>query len=126
MNTPQCLLSCGCWTTLRLDMAVLYAAHECPRHGAVSVVKVNAYEWRVRCPDCRYGRWCGQDQDGAKRRQRDHKRQHPLHMPSVAYDRITWDGGGSILRWDGKRPRRSPPPTVTRAVPRALDGPIPF
>lgn len=126
MNTPQCLLSCGCWLSLRLDYAVMYAAYECPRHGPVTIVKVNAYEWRVRCPDCRYGRWCGQDKADAERRRSAHKRQHPGHFVTVAYDRITWDGRGRILRWDGKRPRRTLPPSVTRVVPRAVDGPIPF
>lgn len=127
MNSPQCLLSCGCWESIRLDRAVVYAAHDCPRHGVVSIAKVNLYEWRVRCPDCRFGRWTGQDQDAAKHAQHRHKQAHQRHMPSVAYDRITWDGGGMVLRWDGRRPRRNPPPDVARPIPTApVDGPIPF
>jgi hypothetical protein len=126
MNTPQCLLACGCWTQVRVDLARLYRAVACPHgHGETSIMKVNTHEWRVRCPDCRYGRWCGQDKGDAMHRQSEHKRQHPLHFPSVAFDRVTFDGGGSILRWDGKRPRKGPA-TPAEPLPRAVDGPIPF
>lgn len=125
MNTPQCLLACGCWTQLPLNLAVVYSATDCPHHGITSVTRVNTHEWRVRCPDCRYGRWCGQDRDEALRRQQRHKQAHHTHYPSVAYDRITWDGQGTILRWDGKRPRRNPPPDRARAV-VSLDDAPPF
>lgn len=126
MNTPQCLLSCGCWVSLPLNYAVLYSANECSSHGTVSVMRVNLYEWRIRCRGCRYGRWCGQDQEGARHRAAMHRAAHPDHHVAVAYDRVTWDGKGTVLRFDGTRPRRNPPPDVGRPEPSTLDGVIPF
>src|SRR4030042_692363 len=104
MNTVHVLYYCGCWERHRVDLARNTA---CQRHG-IDAQKVNTHEWRVRCPDCRYGRWCGQDKGDALRRQRDHCARYPLHAPSVAYDRVTYDGSGSVLRWDGKRSRNGP------------------
>lgn len=126
MNTPQCLLSCGCWQQLPLNFAVEHAAIDCPRHGVVSVIRVNRYEWRVRCCDCRYGRWCGQDEDRARACATVHKRQKPQHNVAVAFDRITWDGKGTVLRMDGTRPRRNPPDTAPRPEMFPLDDVIPF
>lgn len=106
MNTPDCLLSCGCWKRLRLDLAVPGAIETCPRHSQspIYVVKVNAYEWHVRCQSehCRYGRWFGQSEGLARQANGRHATRSD-HLGGVAYDRITWDGKGSVYRDSGQR-----------------------
>ena len=98
--------------------------HECPAHAA-PVDTVNTHEWRVRCPQCPYGRWHGQDKDGATAAQTRHMRAWPTHLPSVAYDKVTDDGLGTVLRWDNARRKRG---TLRGYVqkPNGPDGPAPF
>lgn len=55
---------------------------------------------------CRYGRWCGQSRATARRLAKDHtnrlmSRDHPV---AVAYDTITRDGRGVILRSGSRLP----------------------
>lgn len=119
MNSVQVLYVCGCWQAVRVDLA---RGSTCQQHDAVPE-RINTHEWRVRCPRCRYGRWCGQDKERAVRLQSGHNRAYPTHNASVAYDRITYDGGGSILRWDGKRPRQHPlTDMLTASTPVRNDG----
>lgn len=110
---------CGCWQRVRIDLA---RGSVCETHSAAPE-KVNTHEWRVRCADCRYGRWCGQSEDEARRLERQHHERHPTHFPAVAYDRVTYDGGGTILRWDNAR-RRKPPESAK--IVNVSDGPAPY
>jgi hypothetical protein len=52
---------------------------DCPHCGfSVRVEAFECREWHVKCMDCRYGRWFGQDQDSAKRahKNNDHRVQY--------------------------------------------------
>lgn len=123
MNSVHVEYACGEWFRVRVDLA---QQSTCPRCGD-PVKKVNTHEWRVRCPNCRYGRWCGQSQDEAERNGTNHRKQHPNHWPSVAYDRVTWDGKGTVLRWDdGSVKRRPPSGTLTEPAPGQPEGIPPF
>lgn len=109
MNTPDCLLLCGCYARVPWRRAATGNGVRCVHHGQTQIVKVNTHEWRVRCLDCRYGRWCGQDEKAARAKQRTHKQAYQYHAVSVAYDRVTEDGGGTLLRYREGRVKRTPP-----------------
>jgi len=55
-----------------------------------------------------------------------HCQQHPTHAPSVAYDRVTWDGKGTVLRWDEGRSRPAPEFGTLRLPQSGEDEPPPF
>ena len=126
MNEAQVLYMCGCWHSVPIERA---RSSACPEHGQ-SPAKVNTHEWRVRCMQCRYGRWCGQSEDEARRLQRRHREQHPTHFANVAYDRITPDGQGTLLadpmRKRGRKPSRKDDGSSTMSVPDAGDTLPPF
>lgn len=126
MNTPDCLLKCGCWVRRRLDCAKYGAVDQCDTHGETSLVRINLYEYHARClyPACRYSRWFGGSQGNALQAQRRHKAQYPTHTTTVAWDRVTWDGKGSVFRDDGARKPKPPPETFGTLF--ADDGAPPF
>ncbi len=140
MNTCDCLLSCGCWKRIRIDKAVEGEGESCPSHGigmwvdtrsSLYIMKVNRYEWHVRCQEysCRYGRWFGQS-EGLARQANGRHASTKDHLGGVAYDRVTWDGRGSVFR-DGvdrdARTKPKPPPTTRqRNWQRETSGDIPF
>ena len=135
MNTVDSLLSCGCWKRLRIDKAVKFALETCPRHGetydaiglpfTVYIVKFNSYEWHVRCqePFCRFGRWFGQSEGSARRANGLHATKLN-HLGGVNYDRVTWDGKGSIYRGEerdrsqrGTKPQPPPERKLVKLAP---------
>jgi len=119
MNTPDCELSCGCWKRIRLDLAREGETETCNLHGiGVTIVIVNRYEWHVHCQEygCRFGRWMGQSEPLARKVNGNHATKHN-HLGGVQYDRITWDGRGSIYRGRGLRANDrnpKPPPSNLR------------
>lgn len=124
VNRVQVLYQCGRWHPQRVDLA---RGSICPDEECDALpVKVNTHEWRVRCPDCRYGRWCGQSAGDALRKQTTHIKANPTHAPSVAYDKVTLDGRGTVLVWDGKRVRRTTPVVHSRGTAESDQDPAPF
>ena len=114
MNRVECLLDCGCWTRIRIDSAKMNAVAACVVHGNNAVIiQANYYEWHVRCQSlfCSYGRWTGQSKELAEYR-RDRHAQAKDHRCGRTYDRITWDGKGSVYREDRDRPKKVPEPAV--------------
>lgn len=116
MNSPDCLLTCGHWKRIRLDNAVIGSIVDCAFDGPSTIVSVRQYEWHARCQSCRFSRWLGQDQRECERAAARHQQRYQSHQLSVAYDRITWDGGGTLLRRNGERVVRRRPRTVTAKV----------
>ena len=117
MNTPDCLLDCGHWKRIRIDLAVYGAVETCAYCGPdMVVVRINYHEYHARCivGGCRYGRWFGQNQELAKQSRQRHLTKHPTHSASVAWDTVTWDGKGSVFREEvdrltpAKRPKAPP------------------
>jgi hypothetical protein len=108
MNTPDCKLECGCWKRVRLDAARIGQVVWCKFDGWQGIASVNLYEWHVHCmtDGCHYGRWCGQSEHEARLRNTRHVRKHE-HLGGVQYDRITWDGRGSIFRNEVDRSART-------------------
>ena len=119
MNRVSVLYRCGHWASARVAYA---RASACPRCAETIVERVNTHVWRVRCWTCRYSRWYGQDKSEAQLAVAQHFRLHPDHDPSLAYDRITDDGQGSILRSDSRDGRRAGRPPKPDTIPGLTTG----
>lgn len=116
MKTCEIVLACKCVHFKRAPVGVALPPNTvfpCLFHGYQPVKAIYGQEWRMRCfytgldgAVCRYGRWCGQSRATARRLARNHtnrimSRDHPV---MVAYDTITRDGRGLILRSDSRLP----------------------
>lgn len=130
-------LECGDWSRIPVLNHASRSYGFCKFHHALMgqrIVTKKLYEWRVKCPPpCKFGRWCGQDEQEAKRRRTAHMASRPGHFTAVAYDKVTPDGKGTVLVWrDGlnMQPRRrhswANPDASEKNRPRTVAGPPPF
>ena len=76
----------------------------CRFDGDQPVTTVHTYEWHVRCHECRYSRWMGQNETEARRLHRSHN-YLTEHTVGVAYDRVTKNGKGTVFVTNGTRTR---------------------
>jgi len=122
----QVQLSCGCWKDL--SRRLVRIPQSCPHHGTVWVERTKTHRWHVRCLDCKYGRWFGQDEGEARAAEARHARNCPLHFVACVYDRVTVDGKGSMMRDKGERVRNTYPSCQQDAIiiPIDADEPPPF
>ena len=109
MNECLCQLACKCWRRVRIDRAKRFAVESCRFHGESPITLVNSHEWHLRCRElgCNFGRWVGASEELAQAMRSQHERRHN-HTVGLAWDRVTWDGKGSVYREDGDRPRKAP------------------
>ena len=125
MNRVDCELACGCWQRIRIDSAKVNAVTICLTHGETVITGTNLYEWHVRCRTlfCNYGRWVGASRELAAFR-RDRHAQSSGHSVGMTYDRITWDGRGTVYRED--RDKAKPPPQPTEPLKFSFENAPPF
>ena len=115
---------------MRIDLTRIGYGTVCASHGQTHIAGVLTHEWHVRCQSygCRYGRWVGQNEQAARLVNGRHATARN-HLGGVAYDRITWDGRGSVYRDSGQRATdRAPkaPPVNDRYRFVTEIGPPPF
>lgn len=65
----------------------------CRMCNAYRMVRYKSSDWRAKCVDCRYSRYCGSDKSWAERKASDHARLHSEHRVKVfrANNPQTWD-----------------------------------
>jgi hypothetical protein len=105
----MCLLECGHWVRIRIDRAKRFSVVSCRFDGETIVTAVNSHEWHIRCRTlgCNFGRWVGASRQlaDAMRSQHEARRGHTVGM---TWDRVTWDGRGSVYRPNGDKPKAAP------------------
>jgi hypothetical protein len=85
---------------------------QCAYHGETYAAHINWHEFHVKCLDCSYGAWMGQSKENALAARNRHNARHSEHHVGLAFDLVTWDGGGTMLRDDlAGKPKRRPPDT---------------
>ena len=109
MNECLCQLGCKCWKRVRVDRAKRFSIESCRFHGDSAIVTVSTHEWHIRCRTlgCNYGRWVGASEQLAQAMRSQHE-QRRGHTVGMTWDRVTWDGKGSVYRDDGDRPKATP------------------
>lgn len=96
MNKVECKLSCGhsVRLTVNADNARESEPAYCRFDGWQTVEQVFHTEYRIICPDCPYGRWCGQNRKQAWREANSHAYLRGGHRTFVVLDTVTKQGGG--------------------------------
>ena len=59
-------LACGCCDNIRLSEAGFPAVLHCMQgHGMQRITAIDCREWKVKCSDCQFARWCGTSSETA-------------------------------------------------------------